>query len=144
MKIVNYLLIAVGISTSLGMSIYAAQPWGDNYAYQNISGYLGLILWDLWVALPFALLYLLNRRYRNSKPHLRLMFIACLIGSCFVAYIYIDSIMFSTSSTSALIFIFLPLYQLIFVAIIGSICMVISKLLNKSQQPTPTSGAAEQ
>ena len=131
MKRINYILIIAGMLISFGMVIYAAQPWGGNYAYKQGYGYLLLFVGVLWVALPFFLLYLLNRNYPNSKPHLILIFVACLICSAFAAYIYIASIVFSTSSTSALIFIFLPLYQMFFLSIMGLLCWIITKLLNK-------------
>ena len=131
-KYLNYALIVLGLLISVGTSIYAAQPWGDNYAYQDISGYFSLLLWELWIGLPFLVLYLLNKNYSNSSAHLKLLFVACLLGSIFASYIYVDSIMFSSSSTSALIFIFMPAYQLIFLAIIGTVCLVLSKSLNQS------------
>ena len=132
MKTLNYALIVLGLLISVGISIYAAQPWGDNYAYQDISGYFSLLLWELWIGLPFVVLYLLNKHYSNSSVHLKLLFVACLIGSIFASYIYVDSIIFSSSSTSALIFIFLPAYQLFFLAIIGLVYLVMNKSLNKS------------
>ena len=130
MKTINFIFIALGLLVSIGTSIYAAQPWGDNYAYQDISGYFLLLIWEFWIGLPFLLLYLFNKKYSNSNTHLKLLLFASLIVSIFGNYIYVESIVFSSSSTSALIFIFLPLYQLIFLAIIGAICAVISKSLN--------------
>jgi len=128
----NYILIVLGFLISVATSIYAARPWGDNYAYQEISGYFSLLLWELWIGVPFYVLYLLNKKYRSSSAHLKLLLFTCLVGSIFGAYIYVDSIVFSTSSTSALIFIFLPVYQLIFLAVIGLICLVMRTSLNKS------------
>jgi hypothetical protein len=132
MKTINFIFIALGLLVSAGISIYAAQPWGDNYAYQDISGYFGLLIWELWIGLPFLLLYWFVKKYKDSNTHMRLLLFASLVVCVLGNYIYVESIVFSSSSTSALVFIFLPLYQLIFLAIVGAICALISKSLNKT------------
>ena len=138
----NYVLILLGFLISAGILVYAAQPWGDNYAYQEFSGYVSLLLWELWVGLPFLALYLLNRKYSSSSPHLKLLFFACLIGSISASCIYADSILFSRSSTSALIYAALPVYQLLFLAIVGVVCVIMTKRVRGSDKSgAPRSGA---
>lgn len=123
MNKINNILIVIGLLASLFLSTYAAQPWGDNYAYQTIKGYITLALLDLWILFPFLLLYLINRSYQQSARHMRLMFGACFVGSIGAACIYIKSIMYTTSSTASLIFLFLPAYQLGFIIMIWLTCL---------------------
>ena len=47
LSFIRLLSIAAAAST-IGLGIYSAQPWGDNYAYRDISGYLGLIIFIGW------------------------------------------------------------------------------------------------
>lgn len=138
LNIVNVLLIVTGWLCTVGTSIYAARPWGGNYAYQDASGYFALLLWELWIGLPFVILLVLNRAYRHSAAHLKLLLFACLIGSIFAAYVYVDATVFSISSTSALIFIFLPAYQLVLLAIVAAVCWVMTiALRSKRAQNSP-------
>jgi hypothetical protein len=44
----------------------------------------------------------------------------------------VDAIVFSSSSTSALVFVFMPGYQLIFLLLIWVICLIMSRLLNRT------------
>ena len=134
MKSVNYILISLGIFASVFISIHAAQPWGDNYAYQDISGYLSLLFFELWICLPFLVLFLQNKIYKNSNTHLKFLTLICLFIVISSTYIYIESIFYSSSSTSSLIFLFLPVYQLIFLTITFGVCVVISKTLNKASK----------
>jgi hypothetical protein len=123
MNKINNILVVTGLLVSLFLSLYAAQPWDDNYAYQTTRDYIILALLNLWVLFPFILLYLINKAYQHSARHMRLMFGACFIGSIGAACIYIKSIMYSTSSTSSLIFLFLPAYQLGFIIMIWLVCL---------------------
>lgn len=128
----NNVLILLGLLISVGVSIYAAQPWGDNYAYQDVSGYLGLFVWELWISAPFLCLYLLNSHYNNSSAHMKLLLASCLIGSVVVSAIYVESIVFSSSSTGALVFVFMPGYQLMFLLLIWVICLIMSSVRNRA------------
>ena len=125
----NFILILTGLLVSVVTSVYAARPWGDNYAYQETSGYFTLLLWELWIGLPFLALILLNKACMKSPHHLKLLFVVSVIGAGFAAYIYVDSTFFSSGSTSALIFIFLPIYQLMFIGAAGVISLIVSKVL---------------
>lgn len=127
MKRINNTLIIVGLLLSLFLSTYAAQPWGDNYAYQSAKGYITLALLDLWILFPFLLLYLINRSYQHSARHMRLMFGACFVGSIGAACLYIKSIMYTSSSTAALIFLFLPAYQLGFIIMVWLVFLSIGR-----------------
>lgn len=125
----NYFLILVGLLVSVATSIYAARPWGDNYAYQEASGYFILLLFELWIVLPFLVLFRLNKVCLNSLHYLKLMFFVCIIVADFAAYIYVDSILTSSGSTSALIFVFLPIYQLSLLGAVIVFGWIASKLL---------------
>jgi hypothetical protein len=47
---------------TLTLLIYMAQPWGDNYAYQNLSGYIGLLGFALWATLPYLMIIFLAKK----------------------------------------------------------------------------------
>jgi len=127
LRTVIFLLIAAGIAGSLGVSIYAAQPWGGNYAYQNLGDYLELLAWEAFITLPFLLLFLVARRYATPGPQMMFLVFGCLVMSGFGVYTYIDAVFVNPSSTAALIFLVLPIYQLIFVAIIWGVCAVVRR-----------------
>jgi len=61
---VQYTIRLVALAAALitlGLMIYMAQPWGDNYAYQSLSGYAWLLGFAVWVSLPFFMLLFLVR-----------------------------------------------------------------------------------
>jgi hypothetical protein len=126
-RAVIHALIGAGIAGSIGASIYAARPWGGNYAYQDASGYLQLLLWEGFIALPYVLLYLVARRYGAGARQLAVLLFSCLLLSGFGVYAYVDAVLFSTSSTSALIFLVLPVYQVLVVAGIWGACAMIRR-----------------
>jgi hypothetical protein len=105
----NNALILLGLLVSVGISIFAAQPRGDNS------------------------LYLLNRIFRDSSTHMKLLLPVCVICSIAAAAAYVEAVVFSASSTSALIFIVMPGYQMFFLFII----LVISLVLRRSIRGKP-------
>jgi drug/metabolite transporter (DMT)-like permease len=131
---VNRILILLGLLVSIGVSIFAAQPWGDNYAYQDITGYLMLFAAELWICAPFVGLYFLNRAYRYSPAHKKVLLISCVIGSVLVSVLYVNGIVFSSGSTSALIFLFMPIYQLVFIFVVLVISQAMSRWIKSTQE----------
>lgn len=127
MRVINNILVLLGVIVSLGVSIYAAQPWGDNYAYQTVDGYPILALLELWILFPFLIFYFLNNTYHQSARHMRLMFGVCMLGSIGVAAAYLKFVLFSGGSTAALIFLFFPGYQLGFAVIVWVCCIVMGR-----------------
>jgi hypothetical protein len=130
---INNALILLGLLLSVGVSIFTAQPWGDNYAYQDASGYLMLLAGELWICAPFAGLYFLNRVFRHSLAHKKLLLISCVLGSVLVSALYVDAIVFSSSSTSALIFLVMPIYQWIFLIVVLVISLVMGRWIKSTR-----------
>jgi uncharacterized membrane protein len=57
---------------TLTLMIYMAQPWGDNYAYQSLSGYAWLLGFAVWAILPYFMILFLVRRAFQSQANSRL------------------------------------------------------------------------
>ena len=137
MKAYNQIIIYLGLAITVALSIYSARPWGDNYAYQSISGYLNLILFEAWLSIPFIILHFLNKKYGNNYILKYIILFSVIVVTVFGGYVYIDAVFIHTSSTSALIFVFLPVYKILFLGVITLICLIINKSHNKSLQPDP-------
>jgi hypothetical protein len=111
------LLAISGLLVTIISGVSMAQPWGDNYAYQNVSGYLGLFLFLAWAVSPYAYLYWMSGRLNASGPvklaRLIVTAIVCVGG----IYIVVDSAFIHLDAQGGLIFIFLPIYQWILVGL---------------------------
>lgn len=109
-----------------------ARPWGDNYAYQDVSGYLGLFLFLTWAASPYIYLYWMSRKLNVSGPfklaRLILTTIVCVGG----IYIVVDSTFIHLDAQGGLIFVFLPVYQWILVGIFEFAGYILGRLGTKS------------
>jgi hypothetical protein len=55
LKIGHYILIMAAAFT-IAIMVYAAQPWGDNYAYKTYSDYLSLVGYMAWAVSPYFML----------------------------------------------------------------------------------------
>jgi drug/metabolite transporter (DMT)-like permease len=91
----------------------------------------------IWVILPFILLVILTI-YIHRKAHSSASRVAILLTSILVVVssvlIYWVSIFNSESSTSALVFIFIPIYALVAIALLQGLSWLLLKgLMPKSQ-----------
>ncbi len=90
----------------------------EAYAMRRIT-LEGLILYA-WVAAPFAVLVALNVR-TERHPSARLARKAAAAGAWIVAplstFVYFDAVFRSRSSTGGLVFLFLPLWTLLLIAV---------------------------
>lgn len=99
-KVSNLVVLLLGIILTLGFSAYAG-------------GGLGLLLsgFTLLGVLPYLVLLFVSYR----AVSLRLLFTVTLLGTLFVlsTYLYFDSLFIHPDAQGALIFLFLPIYQLL-------------------------------
>jgi hypothetical protein len=113
-------LLAFGIMASTTSSI------------ESLSDLPILLGFYLWVALPFVVLIVLTL-YIHRKGLSPASRAAALISSTLVVVssvlIYWASIFHSESSTSALVFIFIPIYALIAIAIVYGVTWLILRTL---------------
>ena len=84
-----------------------------------------------WALLPYAALslYALVRSHHDpSGARTRASFWACLIALAFALWAYLDASFVHLSSTSALVFLFVPLYLLLGGPLLGE---VLSRIITK-------------
>ena len=96
-----YSFLVLGILSTLGFLVFAAQ------------GFRGLLSgFTLWGIVPYFVFgaAICIARTRGSVITVSVVSLAAVF---FAAFLYIDAFFIHTSSTSALAFIFIPLYQLL-------------------------------
>lgn len=109
----------MGSSVALaGLLFYAGDPTSFDW-------WLFAVPFGLWVIGPAIAPWIVARWRRQSAVTIALL-IFLSISSLASALSYYDAFFRSTSSTSALILIFLPLYQWVAFAIIATIALAIS------------------
>ena len=104
-KSLNYLLLGVGIFASLCFMTYASGGIDDL-----------LNLFTLWTIFPFSILLLITYRTTSRKTLITTTIFStlCVLST----YFYFDSLFIHPDAQGALIFFFLPLYQL-FATVVG-------------------------
>lgn len=113
-----FALLAAGMLVTLGMMIYAAQPWGDNYAYQSLAGYLGLLLFMGWCLSPYVALMVAAAWLGTSRRGRWLVAMAALVTTAVGLWAITDAVVIHTDAQSGLIFVVLPLYQWLVVVLV--------------------------
>lgn len=101
MKTSIYGLLAIGAGGALA---------GMYHAAGGVSGWLNLF--TLWVLLPYLVL-LLAARWAVRKPIVVTVLVVAILVAGFGSYAYYEALVVQTSSTSALVFVTVPLWQLI-------------------------------
>jgi len=116
-------LAGLGVIATTTLAVIAAQPWGANYAYQDVSGYLLLVVSVAWATSPSVYLLLLAGRQSSHRMsnfiRTAVMVLICLGG---VAVVF-DAVFVHPDAQSGLVFLFLPFYQW---AIIGLLELVLA------------------
>lgn len=112
------LLASLGVIATVTLSIYAAQPWGDNDAYQDISGYLLLTVFVAWAISPYA--YLFRSAGRHSPNRMSNLFrVAVTLLICIggIAVVF-DTVFIHPDAQGGLVFILLPVYQWLVIGVL--------------------------
>ena len=116
LKLFNYILLSTGIFAGLGFVIYASGGVGGM-----------LDLFTLWMILPYSILLLVSYRAASRRT---LITVATLSALCLLSiYWYIDSLFVHPNAQGALIFLFLPLYQLL-ATIVGFLVLATANLIS--------------
>lgn len=114
----SLLILIISALLTASLEIFTAQPWGDNYAYQDYSGYLVLACFVIWNLAPYVTLALLVYRDRKNSKHLIILLIGIIVIVSISIFWLIDTLFIHMSSTSGLIFLSLPLCQFIAILIL--------------------------
>lgn len=116
---------------TLALLIYMAQPGGNNHTYQSFSGYIWLLGFAVWAILPYLMLFLMAKKVLYSTIKKLIFIIGTLIISIGGVALYVDAALLHRDPQGALVFIAVPLYQWMIVALLAGIHLVV----RKSQSP---------
>jgi hypothetical protein len=121
--------ISIGtMVVTLALMAWTAQPWGDNYAYQNFSGYLSLLGIMAWAAAPLVVLAALFRLPASNQA-LRISSVVLTSVICIASlYLIIDARLIRPDAQGGLIFIALPIYQWVGVGIASLMRRTVARL----------------
>ena len=111
-------VILFGVFGTLGLLMYLARPWEDNFAPGTASGYRGLLGFLFWAIAPYLPLLVWAR-----KSHaVRAVNLLRLIGAAIICVggvgIYLDAGLRHPAPLSALVFLAVPLYQWVAVVLL--------------------------
>jgi hypothetical protein len=125
LKNVGLVILILGILASLGIMISTTSSTG------RLSDALVTLGFYLWVALPFlaliALTLFVHRKGRSNAARVA-VFVTSIIVTVASVLVYWTSVFHSESSTSALVFVFIPLYALVSIAVVYVLAWLLSKL----------------
>ena len=102
-------LVALSVAIiPLILMVYMAQPWGDNYAYQSLSGYAWLLGFAVWAILPYVMVIFLVSRACQSQAYKLIFLVGVLISSVGGVAMYMDAAFSRRDPQGALVFIAVP------------------------------------
>ena len=114
-----YLFLLLCTVATVAIGIHMARPWGDNYAYQDASGYGVLALMLLWAVSPYPGLALGLRLLRGSRVAARVFAGGALILAIPGLVAYVDAAFVHLDAQGGLVFVFAPLLQWAGLAALG-------------------------
>jgi hypothetical protein len=127
---VHYTIRLIAISAALitlTLMIYMARPWGDNYAYQSLSGYAWLLGFAVWAIPPYLMILFLVRKAFASRANNFVVIVGVLIISLGGVALYVDAALLHRDPQGALVFIAVPLYQWIIIGLLIGIHFFLRK-----------------
>jgi hypothetical protein len=116
-RLVKLISIAAGLGT-LAIMLYSSDP--GSWALVP-----ALMLFGLWALLPYALLYTFARRIKGVRRGPLALLAVALVTSALGLAIYIDGFFIAPDPQSGLLFIFIPVYQLVVAGVLGGLSMTI-------------------
>jgi len=111
------------------MMIYAAQPWGDKYAYKNFADYLTLFGYALWAISPYLILVIIFQSFQKNQYSINVAFFGALIIVLTSCGLLIDAFFIHIDAQNALLFLFLPICQWLAFLILALISFKVGKFL---------------
>ncbi len=124
-------LISICLFT-FAMGIYAAQPWGDNYAYSKLADYFLLIGMMLWAISPYLAMFIVLLVFSRKKILIKTFSVCMFVISLFAGFILFDTMFVHIDAQGGLIFLFLPIYQWLAFFVLLFICAVVNKFSKKT------------
>lgn len=120
-----YLFLLLCTVATVAIGIHMARPLGDNYAYQDASGYGVLALMLLWAVSPYAGLAFGLRLLRRSRVASRVFAGSAPILAIPGLVAYVDAAFVHLDAQGGLVFVFAPLLQWAAVAALGVGCALL-------------------
>ena len=120
-----YLFLLLCTVATVAIGIHMARPWGDNYAYQDASGYGVLALMLPWAVSPYAGLAFGLRLLRRSRVASRVFAGSAPILAIPGLVAYVDAAFVHLDAQGGLVFVFAPLLQWAAVAALGVACALL-------------------
>jgi hypothetical protein len=112
---------------TLTLMICMARPWGDNYAYQSLSGYAWLLGFAVWATLPYLMILFLARKAFASQANNLVVIVGALIVSLGGVALYVDAALLHPDPQGALVFVAVPFYQWIIIGVLVGIHVLFRK-----------------
>lgn len=123
----GYFLFSLMVVFTISMLIYSAQPWGDNYAYQKLSGYIFLLVVMVWAILPYVFLFYFLRYLHNRFVAIKIFTVSIFIISALSAALIINVNFFNIDAQGGLIYLFLPIYQWCAIILVSLVTIRVQK-----------------
>jgi hypothetical protein len=123
---IRLIALAAALAT-LTLMIFMARPWGDNYAYQSLSGYAWLLGFAVWATLPYLMIIFLARKAFSFRANNFIVIIGALIISLGGVALYIDAAWLHRDHQGALVFIAVPFYQWIVLGLLAGFLFLFRK-----------------
>jgi len=134
-----FFLIGICLFT-FAILIFAAQPWGDNYAYSKFSDYFKLTGMILWSISPYLAMFIALLVFSKKKVLIKTFSVCIFVISLFAGLILFDTMFIHIDAQGGLVFLFLPIYQWLAFFVLLLICAIVykfsGKALNKRVQGT--------
>lgn len=112
---------------SVGLGIHMAQPWGDNYAYQDLAGYAYLAGFLAWAIAPLAALAWAAGWFRRSRRAWWLFALGAVCIAVWGTIVYVDASLVHLDAQGGLVFLFTPILQWAAALGLAAVCGLVQR-----------------
>ena len=120
-------LAILGAISTLVLMVTMARPWGNNDAFQDLSGYALLLLMAAWATLPYLVVFFMAKWAVPVKGKEIAVFIGALILFAGGLAVYVDAMWLHPDPQGGLAFIAVPLYQGIVLGVLAGLLLLVQK-----------------
>ena len=117
----------VAAAATIALGIYAARPWGDNYAYQDPMGYVGLFGFLGWAVSAYVAMAGMFRVIKSGRRRSWVRLIGSFVVAGFGVFVIVDTTFVHIDAQGGLVFLFAPVYQWFGVGITAIICSIVKE-----------------
>ena len=122
-------LLCMAMAASVALAIHMARPWGDNYAYQDASGYVALAMFMLWAISPLAALAWAATWFRQAWVASWVYAIGAGAIALFGLHAYVDAALIHLDPQGGLVFLFMPMVQWVAAFVLAAVCALLRRVL---------------